>query len=201
MFSKLNLGVVAISLLTASVNPPIAQQSPPLGEEGWTTVSAQQTVYGIRYAADGRVWNGKNLVTTCPSNVGEVDISSPSPVKRVVALICKSTNGDIDKPYLVDTLHSRTIPVKLFSAVGQWVSWSPEESFALFDSGAEDGPPHLFLVDLRTHESREIRFHQFDRANENQVFEQESLLWIDNNSFRVQLKVYGEDNKCSAPLK
>jgi hypothetical protein len=96
--------------------------------------------YGIRYGADGKVWNAKNLIVNCPSEINELQISSPSPIKSMVAVICKSTNGDVDKPYLVDGLSGRVWSLKLGGGVAPWTSWSPQDAYALFVSGAEGGP-------------------------------------------------------------
>ena len=53
----------------------------------------------------------------------------------------------------------------------------------------------MFLVNLETFVKREIRFRQFDGKRETQGFDPESVSWVNKNSFRVQLKIYGGDDK------
>lgn len=66
MFQKARqVFIAAIYLVAGQANLSLAQQSSAPRDDRWTTASADQTVYGIRYAEDGKVWNGKNLVTTC----------------------------------------------------------------------------------------------------------------------------------------
>lgn len=192
MFSKPSLVFVAAIYFLAPQGAISQVQQPG----GWVDLPAGQTAHGIRYAEDGKVWNDSNLVATCRPDQASVHVSSPSAIRKIAALICKSTTGDFDKAYIVDTKRKHSTSLNVGSlGVGIWVSWSPDENFALFDLGVEGGLPHMFLVDLRTHLKKEIRFKQFDRSNETQGFNPDSLSWIDDKSFSLRLDIYGPDNK------
>jgi hypothetical protein len=171
----------------------LSQDSP--GPASWTRMETGQTVSGVRYAKDGKILSGTSVATTCKSDRFQVLLSAPSPQRGLVMLICDNDTGDLEKAYIVDPRHSRASTLNLGSwRIGTWVSWSPNESHALIDIGAEDGPPNMFLVDLRTVLKKAIRFKRFDREPENQGFDSNSVSWVSDNSFRVRLYTYCDDN-------
>lgn len=162
---------------------------------GWTQAAPGTTVSGVRYAKDGKILSGSTVATTCKQDRFQVLLSAPSPKRELVMLICHNDGGDLEKAYIVDQRHQRASSLNLGPwGIGIWVSWSPNESHALVDIGAEDGPPNMFLIDLRTFLKKGIRFKGLDREGENQAFDSNSVSWLNDNSFRVRLYTYCDGN-------
>lgn len=142
--------LAALFLLVASASSKGQQPD----EDGWTSLSAGQTLHGIQYRQDRSVWIFNRRITTCSEVFERLFISSPSQTKRFVVIMCVADEGP-DRPHIVNlgsganySIVSRGIgPEK--ALLNRWVSWSPNEDYALLASGGEGFQGPMVLANLK----------------------------------------------------
>lgn len=184
----------ALSLLILIIGHAQATQN--ASSRDWNNLAPGQTTHGIRYGEDGKLLVGSTVLTTCTAEQFQIFVSQPSSQKQLSVLLCKSITGDFDRAYVVDTNNQRSVALNPGPGVmGIWVNWSPDERHALIEMGAEDGPPHLFLLNLATNLKKEILFKDFSRRNEKQAYDADSISWITKDAFDVAVNVYTGDDK------
>lgn len=217
MFSKIRLSLaVTLSLLATQATFSQAQPDSlldvapyssnnsdrlPQAEDGWTTLTVGQNVYGIRYDQPGAVIVDNNLVMSCvpyPQSGFETGlyVSQPSPLKKFVLVLCSQYPGD--QAYVIDTVHGRAVSrdaVPKHWSIIKWVSWSPDERFALVAAAGEEPMGDMAFVDLGTGEMREIHFKDVtnnprtDRHDRLQDFDPDAIAWLTASSFQLRLDV------------
>ena len=126
-------------------------------------------------------------------------VSRPSPLKKFVLVICSKYAGD--EAYIIDTVHNRVVSrdvVPKHWSIIKWVSWSPNERFALVVAAGEMTNGDMAFVDLQTGNVEEIHFKNFTNnprinqsiVDEVQDFEPAGISWISGNAFNLQLNVH-----------
>ena len=183
-------------------------------EKEWTTLTAGQSVYGIRHDRDGGIIVNNDLVMVCAQNPQsaydtEVYVSSPSPIKKYVLLVCWDEGGK--EAYVIDTRNNRVASrdvVPKHWRIIDWVSWSPDERFALVAAAGEVTGGDMAFIDLQTNRVEEIHFKDFTnnpRIKQNimaeiQDFDPKGISWVDAKTFRLRLDVrcnpYDGDESC-----
>lgn len=170
-------------------------------DDGWTTLTIGQSIYGIRYADPGAVIVNDNLVMSCVPDPQSVTgtglyVSQPSRLKKFVLVLCSQYSGD--QAYVINTAHGRSVSrdaVPKHWSIIKWIGWSPDERFALVAAGGEATMGDMAFVDLRTREMREIHFKDLtnnprtDRANQLQDFDPDAIVWSTASIFQVRLEV------------
>ena len=195
MFSRLS-GSLLVSLYLLTVQAALSrpQQPPAFDGDGWTTLTAGQSLYGIRYEESGAVWIGDIQQNAC--SPVELHVSKPSPVKGVTVVICDNSTYD-KKGYLVDTRRERILYpivsksiVDVEAVLARWVSWSLDEKFALLASTGEGFQGPMILVDLNTGTTKEIDYKRLGLKGETEVLNQQTVSWLSGNSFRMRFDIY-----------
>lgn len=174
-------------------------------EDGWTTLPAGQSVYGIRYDQHGAIIVNNDLVMGCVVDPQSPDdtkvyISPPSPLKKYVMVMCWDRGGK--EAYVIDTRNNRVVSrdvVPKHWRVIKWVSWSPDERFALVTAAGEITMGDMAFVDLTSGKLQEINFRNFtnnrgidprktihDRI---QDFDPDKVSWLSLSSFRLNMDV------------
>jgi hypothetical protein len=191
-FSSLLL--VSLYLLTVQAALSRPQQPPAFDENGWTTLTAGQSLYGIRYEESGAIWIGDSQQKACTP--GELYVSKPSPVKGVAVVICDNSPYD-KKGYLVDTQSERLLYsivsksiIDVEAVLDKWVSWSPDEKFALLATAGEGFQGPMILVDLNTGTTKEIDYKRLGLKGETEILNQQTVSWLSGNSFRMRFDIY-----------
>lgn len=209
MKQSLCLTIAALCLFICGATIAWAQ-SP--AANGWTTLSPGDSQSGFRYEEDGTVWLGTNKIISCPPS-GAVGVSPPSPRKGFFVLICG--RGDYNDVYVVQTqptitslkVISKNVQVEQKSFIDEdWVSWSPDEQFALFASGGEGFQGPMLLVNLNTKRFKEIEYKHLGLAGETEALDQQSVSWLNANSFHMRFnvvcQVFADSPRCaSGPCK
>ena len=174
-------------------------------EDGWTTLQMGQTVYGIRYDQPSAVVVNNSFVMSCgvdPQSGLEAGlyVSQPSPLKKFVLVLCSRYAED--EAYIIDTAQnqvvSRDVVPKHWTVV-KWVSWSPDERFALLAAAGEITMGDMAFVNVTSGTSQEIHFKNFTNArgidptktpyDRLQDFDPDKLRWISPTSFRFDMDV------------
>lgn len=137
-------------------------------------------------------------------------LSPLSPLRRYVAIISWDSDRGGIEAFVIDTKNKRIIakddaykkkaPIPSFAA---WVSWSPDERYALISPGGE-GIRELMYLDLKTGISKEIPLKRFAKnyngaMMEMQLTEIDSVKWINNHEFTTRIGLYCnpfDDAKC-----
>ncbi|PYS35794.1 MAG: hypothetical protein DMF75_02640, partial [Acidobacteria bacterium] len=124
------------------------------GENGWTGLSAGQTLYGIQYRQDRTVWIFDRKITTCSEVVERLVISQPSQTKKFAVVMCAAGEGP-DHPHIVNLVSGAIYPI-ISKGIGpdkalldEWVNWSPNEEYALLASGGEGFQGPMVLANLK----------------------------------------------------
>ena len=174
-------------------------------EDGWTTIQMGQTVYGIRYDQPGAVVVNNSFVMSCgvdPQSGLEAGlyISQPSPLKKFVLVLCSRYAED--EAYVIDTAQNRVVSrdvVPKHWSVVKWVSWSPDERFALLAAAGEITMGDMAFVNVTSGTSQDIHFKNFTNTrgidpaktpyDRLQDFDPDKLRWISPTSFRFDMDV------------
>lgn len=203
--------VAAFMLVISNANSPAQQNPPDENERGWMTITPGKTPFGIRYDDNGAVVVSNTLVMGCvpdpQSAYGiKLHVSPPSSVKKLVVVMCSRDNED--EAYVLDTGKNRVISRDIVPKHWQiinWVSWSPDERFALVAAAGEVTMGDMAFIDLNTGRMQEIHFRDFTnnhqgRQDRLQDFDPDKVLWLSPTSFRLRLDVRCnpyEDTSCS----
>ena len=203
MFIKCTVPFLMCMLVTTTA---LAQQ------DGWTTLTPQGA-HGIRYDRHNEVGvvivNNETLMSCgldpqFPDD-NKVILSPPSPLKKYVMVMCWDRGGK--EAYVIDTrsnrVASRDVVPKHWRVI-QWVSWSPDERFALVAAAGEVTNGDMAFVDLQTNRVEELHFKNFARnpqqQEEIQDFDPDGVAWINAKSFSLRLDVrcnpYDGDESC-----
>lgn len=230
MFSRIRLSlVVTLSLLAAQVTfsqdkrdslldvipyPSNSSDRLDQDEDGWTTLPAGQSVYGIRYDQNGAIIVNNDLVMGCtvdpqfPDDT-KVYISPPSPLKKYVLVMC--WDRGVKEAYVIDTRNNRVASrdvVPKHWRIIKWVSWSPDERFALVAAAGEVTNGDMAFVDLQANRVEEIHFKSFTNnprikqniMDEIQDFDPDGISWVNAKTFSLQMDVrcnpYDGDESC-----
>lgn len=198
MLERCSLLLVVFMLFTTVV---VAQ------EEGWTTLTVGKSIYGIRYEENGAVIINNDLVMGCVPNTESayettLHVSRPSPLKKLVLVKCSGDEtAESDEAYIIDTARnrvaSRDIVPKHWRIIN-WVSWSPDERYALVAAAGEVTNGDMAFVDLQTNKVEEIHFKALtnnprikqDIMEEIQDFDSDGVSWISAVAFRLRLDVH-----------
>lgn len=187
-------------------------------EAGWTTLTIGQSVYGIRYVDPGAVVVNNSLVMSCmpdsQSTFGpKLYVSPPSPFKKLVLVTCSHPQftGVADAAYIIDTRNnrvaSRDVVPKHWQIIN-WISWSPDERFALVVAAGEITDGDIAFLDLRTNRVEEIHFKNLSKnprikqniRDEIQEFDPDAISWLNATTFTLRLDThcnpYEHGNAC-----
>lgn len=200
MFLKIStLILVALFLLAPAV---VSNAQQPGTDDGWTSLSAGQSLYDIHYREDRTVWMGDRKITTCSEGTVGLDLSKPSPQKSIVLLMCVES-WDTNKAYLVGVgSHRLVYPLRITDLVfARWVSWSPNESYALLASGGEGFEGPLILVNLNTGTAKQFEYRHLGSKGETEVMDEQATSWLNGNSvrmkFNVVCQVFSDEPRCA----
>ncbi len=200
MFSRFGLSlVIALNLLASQGSAARVQQSPSTKDDGWTTLTIGQSVYGIRYDQFGAIVVNNDSVMSCvpdaPGSEAGLYVSRPSPLKKFALVVCSKFGGD--EAFVIDTAHnrvaSRDVVPKHWQIIN-WISWSPDERFALVAADGEEPMGDMAFVDLGTGEMREIHFKDLtnpraDKHDRLQDFDPDAIVWPTASSFQIRLNI------------
>jgi len=194
-----------VALLLLSGNASNLAQQPE--EHGWTSLSAGQSLNDIQYRQDLTVAIGDRAITKCSNSYITVDISAPSPQKRLAIIMCDEEDAR-NKAYVVALSSGRVLfPLGITNAVfDKWVAWSPDERFALLGSGGEGFQGPMVLVNLTSGLIKKIDFKRLGLKGETEVLDDEATSWLNGSSFRMKLnvvcQVFADNPRCaSGPCK
>ena len=180
------------------------QPAPPQTAQSntWMDILPGETKNGVLFRRDGTVSYYGNVLGKWDydktPDISKVALSSPTP-KRGLAFIMfvDSDHGGI-QGYVVDTRTQTILARKIVPdgwAIGNWISWSPDERYVLVAAVGEVTNGDMAFVDLTTGKSQEIHFKLFTRSRrrnveeEMQYFRNETVVWINQNTFGLRLDI------------
>lgn len=151
---------------------------------------------------NGDVVMSGNTIGTCKSDnkyeTAEVYISGPSNIKDYYYVLCLISeqggiSGHIVSGETNAVVSSGFIPPNW--SVGTWVSWAPEDKYALTYATGEVTMGDMVLIDLNGGKSGALSFKRVaapDSGNtqtEVQNINEKTIRWIDAHTFTVRLEV------------
>lgn len=176
-------------------------------EDGWITLTTQGA-YGIRYDQYDKqaviIVNNQTLMSCeldpqFPDD-NKVIVSPPSPLKKYVLVMCWDRGGK--EAYVIDTRNNRVVSrdvVPKHWRTIKWVSWSPDERYALVAAAGEITMGDMAFVDLASGRSQEIEFRNFTNNRgidprktiyeRLQDFDPDKVTWLSPSSFRLNMDV------------
>jgi hypothetical protein len=176
-------------------------------ERGWTTLTAKGA-YDIRYDQYDKqavlVFNNEVLMSCeldpqFPDD-NKVIVSPPSPLKKYVVVMCWDRGGK--EAYVIDTRNHRVVSrdiVPKHWLIIEWVSWSPDERFALVAAGGEITMGDMAFVDLVSGKVQEIEYKNLandrgldprkTRYDRLQDFDPDKVSWLSPSSLRLTMDV------------
>ncbi|HWS85843.1 MAG TPA: hypothetical protein VN282_02540 [Pyrinomonadaceae bacterium] len=176
-------------------------------EDGWITLTTQGA-YGIRYDQYDKqaviIVNDETLMSCeldpqFPED-NKVIVSPPSPLKKYVLVMCWDRGGK--EAYVIDTRNNRVVSrdvVPKHWRVIKWVSWSPDERYALVAAAGEITMGDMAFADLASGRLQEIEFKNFTNnrgvdprkaiQERLQDFDPNKVTWLSPSSFRLSMDV------------
>jgi hypothetical protein len=174
----------------------------------WLAVRPGSSVYGFALNESRMVYLNSKFLFRFNRAEG-MYISPLSPSKRYRAVV----SWDFDKggiQLLIVDMQTGLIAASDGKNGGQWVpsfyqwiSWSPDERYALASPGGE-GVRELMHIDLKTKIAKDVPLKRFEKEYEKGIKEVQltdihSVKWIDNQRYRVLISLYCniyDDEKC-----
>lgn len=199
--------LITLVTLTLSVLADIAPGKAKNQSGDWDSVSVGQTGLLVRGSKDNISYNedtsilwGKTVIGQCPYLVDNkadyrVYVSPTSPKRELFVVLCWEDHRGGKAAWIVDgknrsVLAKNIVPERW--GIAFWVSWSPNEDFALFHAVGEVTMGDMVFVNLASGQSRELHFRDFTRkgADEMQDFNRDALTWADPKSFRLNIEIH-----------
>ncbi len=195
---------LVIGILSVLPDNVSAKANNQAGE--WDSVNLGQTGLLVRGSRDGISYNedmsilwGKTVIGQCPYRIdykedSRVYISPTSPKRELFVVLCWEDHRGGKAAWIVDS-RNRTVLAKNIVpkdwGIAFWVSWSPNEDFALFHAVGEVTMGDMVFVNLATGKSQEIHFRNFARNTDTELqdFKRDALAWVDPQSFRLNIDV------------
>jgi hypothetical protein len=170
----------------------------------WASVNPGQTVRGVRFASDNKTISvlgariGGFVGAVVPNFPRTVFVSPSSRAGGLVLITLWDDSYGCADAVVVDragAVKARGIVPKRWRVWREWVSWSPNEHYALLAAAGEVTMGDMVLVDVRTGKSLELHFRDLtgNRPGSDELvqeFEFENVEWIGPNRFRVRLDVH-----------
>jgi hypothetical protein len=211
-----SIGGVMSLMVVASLCAPSSttgQQSgawDPENPPGWTLLKLGEKKNSFSFAKNGAIEYRGKLLVKCNYNPKdsrgwEAAISSVSPKKSFRLLICwENGQGGVDAR-VVNTKTAEIIARSIVPSgwgIAKWVSWAPDEQYALVFAVGEVTMGDTEVIDLRSGNSREIHFKKLiANDKELQDFDPATIQWLSPIAFRLRLDVHCNpyelgDEKC-----
>lgn len=214
----ITLAILSLAALMDSASAKAKNQS---GD--WDSVSVGQTGLLVRGSKDGISYNedmsilwGKTVIGQCPYRVdykedSRVYVSPTSPKKELFVVLCWEDHRGGKAAWVVDS-KNRTVLAKNIVpdrwGIAFWVSWSPNEDFALFHAVGEVTMGDMVFVNLASGRAQEIHYRDFTNnprikqniMDEVQDFDRDGISWINAQTFSLRLDIrcnpYEGDESC-----
>ena len=186
----------------ATPSPTAVPTPEPRKERIQVTLKAGQSREAFSFHKNGDVVISGNTIGTCKSDnkyeAAEVYISGPSNVNDYYYVLCwidqeGGVRGEVVSGQTNSVVASGFVPEHW--GVGKWVSWAPEDKYAITFATGEVTMGDMVLIDLNGGKSGALTFRRVaapDSGNtqtEVQNINEKTIRWLDAHTFTVRLEV------------
>lgn len=167
------------------------------------TLTPGSSRQGFAFQKDGAITLLGNTFGRCKIDPkypesSEVYISGPSPARGYYYVLCwveheGGISAQIVKGHTGGIIASNFIPKDW--GVGKWVSWSPEDRYAITHAVGEVTMGDMVFIDLQGGRSEPLHFRHIATLARNnyqpeiQYIDKQSIRWLDSHRFTIRLYV------------
>jgi hypothetical protein len=170
-------------------------------DDNWVYLKGGQTAFDVDFRKDGTVYFNNKLLMSCDymEGAGDVYISKPSPKRGFSIVKCVYD----DSAYIIDTRNKQVLTKDIIpkdEALGNWVSWSPDEKYFVSVEGGEIYNIVFFVLNLENLRAKKIPIKSFRTETEMHDFQDKTFSWTTDNSFKLRVDIVCnpyESNNCT----
>lgn len=170
----------------------------------WIVVNLKENKNGFSLGRNGVIdygstYSQRKIIGSCSRNLTQLLISPPSPKRGLVLILCTDEHHE-NSGIEGFVVHEKTglvlakgiVPKRW--ALLKWVSWSPDEQYALAVAAGEITMGDMVFIDLNTGMTQKIEFKDLTRnpqgrQDRTQDFDVDKLVWINSTTFRLTLEI------------
>jgi len=169
-------------------------------DENWVYLKGGQGVFGVEFRKDGTVFFNNKLLMGCEymEGAGDLYISRPSPKRGLSVVKCVHD----DSAYIIDTQNKQALTKDIIpkdEALGNWVSWSPDEKYFISVIGGEVYNIVFFVLNLESGKVQKIPIKSFRTELEMHDFQDKNFSWITDNAFNFQIDIVCNPYESNCP--
>ena len=186
----------------ATPSPTAVPTPTPRKERIQVTLKPGQSREQFSFQKNGQMVVSGNTIGTCKSDnkfeAAEVYVSGPSNVNDYYYVLCwidqqGGVSGEVVNGQTNTVVATGFVPEHW--GVGKWVSWAPEDKYAITFATGEVTMGDMVLIDLNGGKSGALSFRRVaapDSGNtqtEVQNINEKTIRWLDAHTFTVRLEV------------